>query len=104
MSYKEINMFKKSVEQLHFNNNQVLNISAERKIFRAGEWKKAKCVLCYKRSYLYKGYDIHVAAECVYELKSNAVVVSFSLKCSGIVWATLAVVLCSLRSYYQLYI
>lgn len=89
-------MFKKSVAQLRFNNNQVLNISAERKIFRARVRKKAKCVLYYKMSYLYKGYDIHVVAECEYILKSNAVVVSFSLKCSGIVWATLAVVLWSL--------
>ncbi len=46
--------------------------------------KKAKYVLYYKMRYLYQGYDIHVAAECVYELKSNAVVVSFSLKCSGL--------------------
>lgn len=50
-------------------------------------------------SYLYKGYDIHVAAERVCELKSSAVVVSFSLKCFGVVQATLAVVLHSLRSY-----
>lgn len=90
-------MFKKSVAQLRFNNNQVLNISAERKIFRARVRKKAKCVLYYKMNYLYKGYDIHVAAECEYVLKSSAVVVSFTLlKCSGIVWATLAVVLWSL--------
>lgn len=74
-------------------------MSTERKKFRARVRKKAKHVLYYKMRYLYKGYDIHVAAECVYELKSNAVVVSFSLKCSGVVRATLAVVLWSLRSY-----
>lgn len=83
-------MFKKSVLKQRFNNNQVLNMSAERKRFRVPVQKKAKHVLYYKMGYLYKGFDIHVAAECVYEMKSNDVVVSFSLKCSEVVQATLA--------------
>lgn len=60
--------------------------------------KKAKCVLYYKMSYLHEGYDIHVAAECMYEFKSAAVV-SFGLKCFGVVRATVAVVLWCLQSY-----
>lgn len=99
MGYREINMFKESVK------NCILTISRcwiclqREKKFRARVRKKAKYVLYNKMRYLYQGYDIHVAAECVW-IEKQCRCCFFQLKVLWVVWATLAVVLWSLRSYW----